>query len=93
MSKIDVTFKDSAEMIKDDIKTLKEHIYIKRRKINSRKVIKKTSKMPYKVHISEINVLAYLQCVAMLKVLTITMLEMIMLSLLPKVPTTIELRL
>ena len=40
-----------------------------------------TSKMPYKVHISEISVLGYLKRVAMLKVLIITMLEMITLSL------------
>ena len=51
------------------------------------------SKMPHKVHISEINVLAYLQRVSMLKGLIITMFEMIMLSLLPKVRTTIESRL
>ena len=31
MSKVDVTFKDAVEMFKDDIKTLKEHIYIERR--------------------------------------------------------------
>ena len=48
--------------------------------------------MPYKVHISEINVLGYLHHVVVLKVLIITMLEM-MLSLLLKVLTTIELRL
>ena len=47
--------------------------------------------MPYKVHILEINVLAYLQRVAMLNVLIITMLEMIMLSMLPKVPAKIKL--
>ena len=41
--------------------------------------------MPYKVHFSEINVLEYLQRAAMLKILIITMLE-IVLSLLPKVP-------
>ena len=29
-SKIDVTFKYAVEMFKDDIKTLKEHIYIER---------------------------------------------------------------
>ena len=52
--------------------------------------MKVTSKMPYKMHISEINVSGYLQRVAILKVLKITMLEMTMLSLLPKVPTTIE---
>ena len=51
------------------------------------------SKMPHKVHISEINVLAYLQRVSMLKDLIIIMFEMIMLSLLPKVRTTIESRL
>ena len=56
-------------------------------------IYKITSKMPYKKHISEINVLGYLQRVAILKVLIITMLEMIMLPLLPKVPTTIESRL
>ena len=49
--------------------------------------------MPNKVHIWEINVLVYLQRVAMSKVPAITMLWMIMLSLLPKVPTTIESRL
>ena len=59
----------------------------------SMKFIKITSKMPYKKHISEINVLGYLQRVAMLKILIITMLEMIMLSLLPKVPFKIESRL
>ena len=47
------------------------------------KVIKMTSKMSYVVHISEINVLAYVKRIAVLKVLIITMLEM-MLSLLPK---------
>ena len=30
-SKVDVTFKDAAEMFTDDIKILKEHIYIERR--------------------------------------------------------------
>ena len=30
-SKVDVTFKDAVEMFKDDIKTLKQHIYIERR--------------------------------------------------------------
>ena len=39
-----------------------------------------TSKMSYKVHISEINTLGYLQRVAMLKFLIIMMLEMTMLS-------------
>ena len=38
--KVDVTFKDAAEMFKDDIKTLKEHIYIKRRLVNSYNEIK-----------------------------------------------------
>ena len=33
-SKVDVTFKDAAEMFKDDINTLKENIYIKRRQAN-----------------------------------------------------------
>ena len=51
-----------------------------------------TSKTPYKKHISEIIALGYVQRVAMLKVLIITMLEK-MLSLLPKVPTTTESRL
>ena len=40
-----------------------------------------TSKMPYKEHISEINILADLQRVAILKVLIIVMLEMTILSL------------
>ena len=48
------------------------------------KVIKMTSKMSYVMHISEINVLAYVKRTAVLKVLIIAMLEMIMLSLLPK---------
>ena len=52
-----------------------------------------TNNMSYKVHISEISVIGYLQRAAMLQVLIITMLEMIMLSLLPKVPTTTESRL
>ena len=56
-------------------------------------IYKITSKMHYKKHILEINVLGYLQSVALLKVLIITMLEMIILPLLPKVPTTIESRL
>ena len=30
-SKVDVTFKDAVEMFKDDVKTLKEHIYTERR--------------------------------------------------------------
>ena len=30
-SKVDVTFKDAVEMFKDDIRTLKEHIYIEGR--------------------------------------------------------------
>ena len=34
-SKIDVMFKDAAEMFKDDIKTLKEHIYVKRKQVNA----------------------------------------------------------
>ena len=52
---------------------------------NLSEVIKITRKMPYKVHISEINVSGYLQRATMLKILIITMLEII-LSLLPKVP-------
>ena len=48
--------------------------------------------MPYKMHISEVNASGYLQRVSMLKVLIITMLEMSMFSLLPKVSTTIESR-
>ena len=48
-----------------------------------------TSKMTYKVHISKTNILAHLQRVATLKVLIVTMLEIIMLSLLPKVLTMI----
>ena len=39
-SKVDVTFKGAAEMFKDDIKTLKEHIYIKRRQVNGHHEIK-----------------------------------------------------
>ena len=39
-SKVDVTFKDAAEMFKDDIKTLKEHISIKRRQVNAYNEIK-----------------------------------------------------
>ena len=50
------------------------------------------NKIPCKVHISEINVLPYLQRVAILKVQIMTILEM-MLSLLPKIPITIESRL
>ena len=49
--------------------------------------------MPYEVHISEINVLTFSQSVAVLKILVIAkngMLEMIMLSLLPKGSTTTE---
>ena len=34
-SKVDVTFKDAAEMFKNDIKILKEHIYIKRSQVNA----------------------------------------------------------
>ena len=34
-SKVDVTFKDAAEMFKNDIKLLKEHIYIKRSQVNA----------------------------------------------------------
>ena len=30
-SKVDVLFKDAVEMFKDDVKTVKEHIYIERR--------------------------------------------------------------
>ena len=41
----------------------------------SQKVIKMTRNMPYKMHISKIKVLAYLQSVAILKVLIIAMLE------------------
>ena len=39
-SKVDVMFKGAAEMFKDDIKTLKEHIYIKRRQVNGYHEIK-----------------------------------------------------
>ena len=39
-SKVDATFKDAAEMFKDDIKTLREHIYIKRRQVNGYHEIK-----------------------------------------------------
>ena len=49
--------------------------------------------MLYKVHISEMSVLGYLQRVAMLKGLIITILEITMFSLLPEVRTTIGLRL
>ena len=42
-SKVDVTFKDATEMFKDDIKTLKEHIYIKRRQVNAYHEIIKAS--------------------------------------------------
>ena len=49
--------------------------------------------MPYKKHISEINILGCLERDSMLKVPIITMLEITMLSLLPKVLTTIESRL
>ena len=34
-SKVDVTLKDAAEVFTDDIKRLKEHIYIKRRQVNA----------------------------------------------------------
>ena len=34
-SKVDVTFKGTAEMFPDDIKTVKEHIYTTRRQINA----------------------------------------------------------
>ena len=51
-----------------------------------------TSEMPYKMHISEINALPYLQRIVMLKFPTITMSAMIMLTLLQKVPTTTESR-
>ena len=34
-SKVDVMFKDAAEIFKDDIKTLKEHIYVKRKQANA----------------------------------------------------------
>ena len=44
------------------------------------------------MHISEVNASGYLPRVSMLKVLIITMLEMSMFSLLPKVSTTIESR-
>ena len=33
--KVDVTFKDTYEIFKDDIKILKEHVYIKRREVNA----------------------------------------------------------
>ena len=39
-SRVDVTFKDAVEMFKDDMKTLKEHIYIKRRQLNAYHKIK-----------------------------------------------------
>ena len=55
--------------------------------------MKMTSKMLYKVHISEISVLGYLQRVTVLKVIIITILKMTMLSLLPEVQTTIGSRL
>ena len=39
-SKVYVMFKDAAVMFKDDIKTLKEHIYIKRRQVTAYNEIK-----------------------------------------------------
>ena len=39
-SRVDVTFKDAVEMFKDDMKTLKEHIHIKRRQLNAYNKIK-----------------------------------------------------
>ena len=39
-SRVDVAFKDAVEMFKDDMKTLKEHIYIKRRQLNAYHKIK-----------------------------------------------------
>ena len=39
-SKVDVTLKEAAEMFKDEIKTLKEHIYIKRRQLKAYNEIK-----------------------------------------------------
>ena len=51
---------------------------------------KNDQQLPYKVRVSKIKVLAYLQRVATLKELIITMLEVLALSLLPKVPTTTE---
>ena len=66
-SKVDVTFKDAAEMFKNDIKILKEHIYIKRRQVNAYYEINVSLSendlmliLPYKVHTSEINVLGFL---------------------------------
>ena len=35
MTKVDVTFKDAGKVFKDDIKKLKEHIYVKRRQVNA----------------------------------------------------------
>ena len=34
-SKVDVMFRDAAEMFKDDIKTLKKQIYVKRKQVNA----------------------------------------------------------
>ena len=105
-------FKEAAEMFKNNINTLKKHIYVKRKQVNAyheiegslsendlmlhvdfAEIIKMTSKMLYKAHISELSVLGYLQRVVMLKVLITTILEVIMLPLLPEVLTTIWSRL
>ena len=45
-SKVDITLKDAAEMFNDDIKTLKEHIYIKRRQANAYHDTKASLKRP-----------------------------------------------
>ena len=38
--KVDVTLEDADEMFQDDIKTLKEHTYIKRKKVNKYNEVK-----------------------------------------------------
>ena len=91
-------------MFKYDIKTLKEHIYIQRRQVNSYheikasllilpKVIRKDQQDAIQSAYFRNQCLGYLQRVAILKFLIITMLEMTKLSFLPKVGTTIESRL
>ena len=94
-------FKQADEMFKDDIKILKEHIYIKRRQVNAYHEIKASlsenendqQDAIQSAYFGNQCLHRYLHRVVMLKVLIITMLETTMLSLLPKVPTTIETRL